>query len=331
MIVGKEFADWLVAKSPQSETDAKIAAFGAHLRDFQPFVDLRREVGSAGASADSILLAAEKFMERTDEAAAPLRAMIDASLRDRFFRPPAKPVSSPFHAGLLLVDHPALSILLAVARPDGLAAKKTGRKGGASITFGGQRTVFKFIKSGGAVFSFWEAPPIHFGFTADASGRCRLVERRAIDDGETIAVDGRHQTFVIEHATSDMVYLQAATPCEAAPFSVEYDSDALIFAGAASTDDARSRLQMMISLLRIMERRDAMPLFRAALRDPDFHVRWHVMRELLALDAPSAMVDLRAMAQSDPHPDVRNAARQVLDAFSDDEATHEKEPMLCPS
>ena len=40
-------------------------------------------------------------------------------------------------------------------------------------------------------------------------------------------------------------------------------------------------MQMMVSLLRAMERDDALPLFEEALDSPQFYTRWHVMREML--------------------------------------------------
>ena len=90
---------------------------------------------------------------------------------------------------------------------------------------------------------------------------------------------------------------------------------ALAFIGASSTDEASSRLQMMVSLLRAMEREDALPLIEEALDSPHFYTRWHIMREMLAMDADAALPSLRRMAADDPHPEIRAAARQTLDLF----------------
>jgi HEAT repeat protein len=72
---------------------------------------------------------------------------------------------------------------------------------------------------------------------------------------------------------------------------------------------------MMVSLLRALERDEAFPVFEAALENPHFHTRWHVMREMLAMDADAALPSLQKMAAEDPHPDVRAAARQALSLF----------------
>ena len=80
-------------------------------------------------------------------------------------------------------------------------------------------------------------------------------------------------------------------------------------------NEASSRVQMMVSLLRSMERDDAFPLLEAALNNPNFYTRWHIMREMLAMDSEASEPSLRRMAASDPHPEVRAAAQQTLQLF----------------
>jgi HEAT repeat protein len=332
VILGEALAKWLSDEEGQRRTAAAIETSAAVLRQSPFLTGLKSALpAAASAGAAEALAVAREFLGKTHEIEAALRPIIQAARSDPYYRPPLKPVSGPVREGLLLLDHPALSILLALVRPDTLAAKRTQRMGPASITFGGQQTLFRFLQAGGAILSFWEAPQIGSAFTAAASGRCRLAGRRRIADGECFRLDGRRESFVIDHAVSDIVYLQAATPLEAAPLSVEYDSSTLAFAAASSTDEAASRVQMMLTLLRLLERSDAAPLFGEALRSPHFYVRWHAMRELLALDAGSALPDLRAMAEGDPHPDVRAAAAQTLEAFfpaSRSAAAEEAEPCL---
>ena len=68
--------------------------------------------------------------------------------------------------------------------------------------------------------SFWEAPPIDDAFVATEAGSCRMVERRLIADGEEIVIDGRHQSFVIEHAETDILFFQAVARAGCAPVGV---------------------------------------------------------------------------------------------------------------
>jgi hypothetical protein len=219
--------------------------------------------------------------------------------------------------GLLLFSDPSLTVQIAVLSADALALKR--RSGPpAPISFTGQRSLFRFAKAGGATLSIWTAPFIGADYTASAGEFCRRRERRRVADGEVIEFDGRCETFVVDSADSDLVYLFAATPLEAGPVGVEYDPRTLAPIAASSTDDPGSRVQLMLSLLRTMGRRDAAPLFAEMVNARHFHERWQAMRELLALDAAFALPYLRRMAGADPHPEVRDAAAATLAAFFPD-------------
>ena len=278
---------------------------------------------------EAVLGIARAFMDRTGDIDALMSELLAASAADPFFRPPFQPLVSDIHSGLLLYHHRDLSIALGATGVDMLAAKKAGPRGPTSIGFTGVTALFRYLRAGGATLSFWEAPPIMDDFDAGQAGQARLVDRRRIEDGEEVVIDGRHQSFIIEHATSDMIFFEALVRVDAAPVAVEYDSKSLTFIGASSTDEASSRVQMMVSLLRTMDREDAAPLFVELLNSRYFFERWHIMRELLALDAELALPHLRAMAADDPHPEVRAAARQTLSLFFADPPA--AGPASCPA
>ena len=323
MIAGAALAAWLADRDAQQRSrdavDAVSRIWGNH--PLMTHLEARLAALPQPPDAASVLDAARAFLDREDDIAALLAAMIRGSRADPFFRPPLLPVSSDAQAGLLLFHHRDLSISLGLAGVEMLATKKMSAQGASSITFTGTTGLFRFVKAGDATLSFWEAPSLGHDFVAARAGKCRLVERRKVRDGEELVLDGRSQSFVMEHATSDVLYFHAAVRPEAAPLSAEYDSRTLAFVGASSTDEEASRIQMMVSMLRTMEREDAVPLIEAALASPHFYTRWHVMRELLALDAEAAHPHLARMADADPHPEVRAAARQTLDLFfADDDA-----------
>jgi len=320
MIPGPVLAAWIADREAQRRSYGRVDAC-AQRWSVHPLLDrIGREVsGLAPRTPDNLLAAARRFMDNTDDIDAMLGEFIATSRIDPFFRPPLPPITSEIHSSLLLYHHPDLSIDLGVSGVDDLAAKKSGRRGPASINFAGYVTLLRFIDAGGATLSFWEAPPIGENFVGAEAGPCRMVSRRRIEDGEEVVVDGRHQSFVIDHATSDIVYFQAVARAQCAPVCAEYDSNSLRFIGASGTDEAASRVQMMASLLRAMDRDDAFPLLEKALDDWPFYARWHVMREMLALDADAALPPLRRMAAEDPHPDIRAAARQSLALFFADE------------
>jgi hypothetical protein len=326
MIMGEQLARWCADRGAQRGSVEAIAKVARKLEMFPALVRLRENLDSLrGADAEAVLRLAQSFLEAADGAPEMLNSLIKAAAADSYFRPPCKLTLSEVNSGLLLFDQPALTITLAAMDADAIAAKRAARNGSASLVFTGRRSLFHFIRTGGAVLSFWEAPPIELGFTAGMSGRCRFVERRRLEDGETIAVDGRRRTFVVEEAAHDLVYLQATTGLEAAPLTAEYDSETLRFVGASSNDEAASRIQMMLTLLRTMGRRDAVPVFRQMLSSEHFYARWQAMREFLALDAAAALPHLRAMAAIDPHAEVREAAAATLAHFFPEDAPFEEE------
>ena len=281
---------------------------------------LERRISELEAPApDAILALADDFMAQTSTHDRLFEEMIASCRADPFFRPPFYPLSGEIHTGLLLFNNPLLSIALGVTGVDQLAAKKLAHGGKGSIAFSGLTTKFRYLDAGGATLSFWEADPLGDNFVASQAGMARFVGQRRLEDGEEILIDGRRESFVIEHARADMVYFQVVVRAGGAPVTAEYDRESLQFVGASSTDEASSRIQMMVSLLRAMDREDALPLLEKELESPRFYTRWHVMREMLALDAEAALPALKRMAAGDPHPEVRGIAAQTLAAFFPDE------------
>jgi len=326
MIPNEALAEWLADVPGQSLTVARREQCRREFRRLEALARLSREIDAAnGLEAEAVLACGRRFLEQPEAVESCLGLLMSWARRDPFFRPPLPRLSGEVHTGLLLLDRPQLTMLVALASPDALATKRTSRKGPASIAFTGAQSLYRFVKGGGAVFSFWET----CGFASQGRGRCRFAGRRRIEDGEIVELDGRYQSFVVDHAEGDLVYLHTSTPVGAAALVAEYDSSTLEFIGGSSADEASSRMQMMLSLLRLMDRRDAIPQFRQALDSPHFYARWHAMREFLALDPQLALPHLRKMAEADPHGEVRTAAAQTLGAFFAEEAPKRQEELLC--
>lgn len=77
-------------------------------------------------------------------------------------------------------------------------------------------------------------------------------------------------------------------------------------------DEAAARTSMMMSVLRALEDRRAVPLFATMVEERQGPARWSVMREWLALDLPSAWPRLIAMAREDADAALRTAAAQLI-------------------
>lgn len=315
MIVDKDLESWITDRPRHRATRADMDAFalgwgqGPVYRHFsEAFDTIEAPTAELIAETAIALFADDQWVNSlVDSLAARMRA-------DPFFTPPFPNLTTDVHNGLVVFQNELVSIAAGVSTPTQFAIKKNApNRGPTSVNLTGQLSVLKFVKAGGARFSFWEAPPITAGFKAVDAGQCRRTGEREPEDGEIITIDGRHQSFVIERLRSNLVIVQASIAFDQAPLSVEYDSASGAFVGCSATDDVASRIQMITTLLRKLGCDAALPVMADLLDHQDFFVRWHVMKEMLGLDVAISLPHLRRMAARDPHPDARRAARTVLD------------------
>jgi hypothetical protein len=314
MIVGKDFEAWLADSRRQHQTQAAIDGYARRWR-YGP-VQARFEKILAGLpeqSAEAIGAAMQALFADDSWLETLIDGLVDALAQDPYFEPPFRPMTSDVHHGLLVFEDRRVSIAAGVSNVARLAAKKSGPRGATSIGFTGQLTILKFVQAGDALISLWEAPPITAGFSASEAGRCTRVGEQRLKDGDILVIDGRRQSYVIEAARRNLLVVQAAIASGQAPVSVEYDSTSGTFIGCSAIDDSASRIQMITTLLRKLDCDAGFAAAAAFLDHPDFFVRWHVMRELLGIDAAAALPLLRRMAEADPHPEPRRTARSVLD------------------
>jgi len=315
MIVGEALKAWTRSLDGQRETQRAVDAFAdqwglgpVHRRFDEVLASLPAPVSAETvATAVAALFADDSWVDTL------VSGLADQMRADPFFNPPFRNLSNDLHSGLLVFEDERVSIAAGVTSALQMAVKKNNARGAASIGFSGQMGVYRFLKAGGATLSFWEAPPIGPGFTAAEAGSCRRTGERRIADGELLILDGRRQSYVVEGLQGSFVLLQASIAVDQAPLSVEYDSVTGAYVGCSATGDTSSRIQMITTLLRKLDHQAAFPAIAGFLEHPDFFVRWHVMKELLGLDAAAALPHLKRMAATDPHPDPRRAARAVLD------------------
>ena len=313
MIPEERLSEWARDPGRHRESEAAVNAFA---KTWNHGASNRRIAASMaaveGSGSAQVAEAIRHLFEEHDWIDALIAAIGDEMRRDPFFVPPFRHLNSDVHQGLIVYEDDNVSIAVGVSGAAQLAAKKDGPRGATSIGFSGQIGILKFIRSGGARLSFWEADRIGLDFSRATAGRCRKTDEREVSDGEILTVDGRFQSFVIEHTASNLLLLQATVKADQAPLSVEFDSASHEYVGCSAADDSASRIQMIATLLRKLDCAEAFPVLAAFLDNPNFYVRWHVMRELLGLDAAAALPHLRQMAKSDPHEENKRAASAVL-------------------
>jgi hypothetical protein len=266
--------------------------------------DLARWLDDAGADARSIANQRD-FMAGWDALIAPVLARLadEASIAalladdawlgeaigwvatrliaDPFLDPPLRMVGGGQQRGVLIGEGPAASLSAIVKFNDG-----GGGRGAGTIVATGARTMIRFVRAGGLNVRLWRIDGEH----------CRPGAVRRVDDGECLMIDGTREAWTIEEAQGAIVSLRATMTAERAPLVREYDRQTGRLVRRSAADPDISRAQMMLALLRLMERRDAAPLFAQFIEGDDAYLRWQAMREWLALDAVAALPHLRRLA-----------------------------------
>jgi hypothetical protein len=311
---GQDLDDWLASREAQRRTQERIDRCGeqwrfgeVRLRFSSAMAALRNESAEAVADAMAALFADNAWLDAlTDTLAAELSS-------DPYFEPPFAAPHTDVHQGLIVYEDPRVMVAAGTTGIGQLAARKSSPRGATSVGLSGRLTVLKFLKAGDAVISLWDAPPVGRDFSAAHAGRCIRTGERRLGDGDLLVVDGRRQSYVVEHARRSLLILQAEIMLDQAPVSVEFDSATGRYVGCSANDDGSSRIQMLTTLLRKLEAPEAFAAIAGFLGHEDFYVRWHAMRELLGIDVRAALPLLRAMAERDPHAEPRRAAHSVLD------------------
>lgn len=241
-------------------------------------------------------------------AGALLQPLLDALAADPLFEPPFKVNRDAGRIGAVLFDCPAVSLSACVTR----AAAMRQRAAPASVTFSGRMTVTRYIRAGGAVLLRWRSEPAGPYFRAGAAPPCREMPMLRLADGDVHAIDGHCEAQLVADAEGDLVTLVATIRSGAAPLMREHAIADGRLLRVANGDDRASRAEMLLAFLRLAGRADAGARFEEATHDPAFHLRWAAMREWLGLDARAALPRLEAMAASDPHAEIRDAATRTL-------------------
>lgn len=237
-----------------------------------------------------------------------LRPLIDTLGVDPWFEPPFKVSRDRLRTGVALFDCPAIALSITVT----CAAELNRLPPPATIVMPGRVTLTQYVRAGKAQMRRWRAEPARPDFSAAGAAPARELSPRVLEDGMLIRQDGRTSGHLLVRAESDVVALTATVKPSAAPLAREYAIADGGFVRAACADDAASRIEMLLTFLRVSGRADACAVFDSATRHPAFHLRWSAMREWLMLDARIARNRLVEMCAHDSNAEVRAAAAATL-------------------
>lgn len=234
--------------------------------------------------------------------------LIRALAIDPWFEPPFKVSRDRLRTGVVLLDGPAIAFSISITS----AAELNQLPPPATFVLPGRVTLTRYVRGGGALVRRWEAEPAGPDFSASAATRAREQAPILLHDGALIRQDGQTCGHIFTGAESDVVALTATIKLGACPLMREYATADGAFVRTACADDAASRIEMLLTFLRVSGRADAGAVFDGASRHPAFHLRWAAMREWLMLDANAARARLVEISSGDPNAEVRAAAAATL-------------------
>lgn len=312
----EEAAGWL-AEAPASFARAH-GAINHYLEEFG-FKAFKERAERPDISDDELFAEISGFFTR-ERVAAILRRE-----RENFEASPVyvsnfAPLEGKFYSGFAVYQSQAVVTMLLAVDPWRLAERKRrSADDKRTITFSGTWAHLKVVSGEAVEIARWRAEDVddHRDLKNDPP-RAERVGLHRLRAGEEMSF-GPDEEYEFVSVDSTMVLLLSHRLSGPAPLSTEFDARTGALVATAAVSQEPTRLQMLSTILRLFGRQDAVEDIRILLEDERHFVRWHGMRELLALDAEGTLPDLLRMADEDPQPSVRRAAMQTLETFFPDQ------------
>lgn len=209
---------------------------------------------------------------------------------------------------LLLHQSPRIAIYLTVYK------KQMNKYVSEHHVFGPDMIINTYVKSSGAKISY-------ASLTAQNNINHQTFKMQP-SDGQNYIYDNREHSVNIIAEHDDVIVLRTIVKRNAFQKANNDDVRAYHYQQfsphnevpiVTTADETSARAQLMFSILRQSNCKDAIPIFKQWLNeDLSYDMRWYIMREFLALDVQSALPWLVEMAADDPHEQVRIAASNTL-------------------
>lgn len=219
-------------------------------------------------------------------------------------------VAGPF-AGVVLFEDREIRLTLMSLSPIGHRMKKLSPSGTGDqgVTIQGSDTVIRFLRSGGAVLRVWEVE----AFERDDALHGRTLPecvRQNVSNGGVIRLVGGRHGMSIERIEDSSTFVMATNLRPRVAVNAHFREECGVLHSFTASRMASSRIQLLTTMLRELDQGwfDSMV---DQLQSDDHFVRWHVMREMLAMDMNGSTPHLLKMASEDPHPQVRDVANEV--------------------
>lgn len=186
------------------------------------------------------------------------------------------------------------------------------------IQFYGRQTITYFITAGGLTVSSWEHQVAQDNFINQS---CKQVGLDGVKDGD-LRFNPCNRTMMYEQAQTNVVAVTLEYKANKRPFSLMFSAQDHTLKFQNPSDELDSRVQLSMLLLKKMDSHAALPVMKKFLSHSKHFVRWYAMQQILGIDAMQVLDELHEMAKSDPHSEVKLAAKQTIAMIAQKELAH---------
>jgi len=228
----------------------------------------------------------------------------------------ATPVSN-FSTGALssiyIFDGANVRLSLASILPTNLIFNKTKKTTkGKGFTVIGYDTVLKFIKSKNTVIEAYEMDQNSEKIEGIPTRLSSAPQIHNLRSGDSLYLPGGQQAMTFISIDGPVTYLDLSVKHTRIPAFPQYRADTKELHGLQCASVESSRLQVMSVALKSMQKQQSVSTLEKLLEHHDYHVRWHVVREIYGISTEAAQPHLRKMAKNDASSQIREAAAIAL-------------------
>ncbi|QPG05750.1 HEAT repeat domain-containing protein [Salinimonas marina] len=186
------------------------------------------------------------------------------------------------------------------------------------VSFFGRETLSYFVHAGNMTISHWSHPTCT---TQLAGMRCTPAGTQQVADRHFVHCHN-NQTYMYESCEQSAVVVSLEIKRGKLPVSLIFSAADHTLRFQNPSDETDSRLQLCMAILAKLDYVDAIPTLKTFLKHSHHFIRWYAMQQILALDALEVLQELADMAVTDPHPEVKLAAKQTLLMIQQQEFEH---------
>jgi hypothetical protein len=276
--------------------------------------DLDKKFNKTYSFADTQKLL-EDFMANFDNEAllALFAHELDLYQEHALYSTPVSNFSSGALSSIYIFDGENIRLSLASILPTNLIFNKNkDSKRGKGFTVIGYDTLLTFINSKHTVVE---------EYAVDANAEkiegipTRLESTPTVHDlrsGDSLFMPGGQQAMTFISTDGPVTYLDLSIKHTRIAAFPQYQADTKELHGLQCSSVESSRLQVMSVALRSMQAQESIATLEQLLDHHDYHVRWHVVREIYGISKEAAKPYLAEMAKSDSSSQVRQAAQTAL-------------------